>query len=105
MDKSNIFSHIPSDLKEEFFQNIVSKDNFKIQRIVSYGHTTSEFEWYDQEKDEWVILLSGEAVLSFLDEDDISLKAGDHINIPAHKKHRVSWTKSDEESVWLAVYY
>jgi cupin 2 domain-containing protein len=52
-----------------------------------------------------VILLKGEAVISFMDEDDIRLKAGDYINIPAHKKHRVSWTKPDEETIWLAVHY
>ena len=105
MKKSNIFDSIPKNLKEEFFEELVSKDTLKIERIVSKGHTTTEFEWYDQDSDEWVILLQGEAILSFEDEDDVRLKAGDHINIPANKKHRVSWTKPSEESVWLAVHY
>jgi cupin 2 domain-containing protein len=105
MNKSNIFESIPKSLKEEFFEELISKDGMKIERIVSYGHTTTEFEWYDQESDEWVILLKGEAVLSFPDEEDIRLKAGDYINIPAHKKHKVAWTKPKEETVWLAVHY
>jgi len=105
MKKSNIFDLIPSTLKEELFEEIVSKNGVKIERIVSFGHTTPQNEWYDQRNNEWVVLLQGEAIISFLNEDDVSLKAGDYINIPAHKKHRVSWTKPDEESVWLAVYY
>jgi hypothetical protein len=29
----------------------------------------------------------------------------DHINISAHRKHRVEWTTPDEPTVWLAVFY
>jgi len=101
----NIFQNIPKPSDKEFFEELILKDGVKIERIVSFGHTTSEFEWYDQENDEWVILLQGEAVLSFLGESDVKMKAGDYINIPAYKKHRVSWTKPDEESIWLAVHY
>lgn len=105
MNSSNIFEKIPKELPEELFEDIISKDGLKIERIVSKGHTTTDFQWYEQESDEWVILLKGEAVLSFEDEEDVRLKTGDYINIPALKKHRVSWTRPDEESVWLAVHY
>jgi cupin 2 domain-containing protein len=105
MKKKNIFAQIPLELKEEFFEDIISKDGLKIERIVSKGHITTEFEWYDQTSDEWVILLKGEAVLSFENSEDIKLYAGDYVNIVAHTKHRVSWTKPDEESVWLAIHY
>lgn len=105
LNKSNIFEAIPSNLKEEFFEEIISKDGLKIERIVSYGHTTAQNEWYNQASDEWVILLQGEAVLSFENEDDVRLKAGDYLNITANTKHRVSWTKPNEETIWLAVHY
>ncbi len=105
MNKSNIFEAIPNELRQELFEDIVSTESLKIERIVSYGHTTTDFEWYIQERNEWVILLQGEAVLSFENEDDLRLKSGDYINIPALKKHRVSWTKPDEETIWLAVHY
>jgi cupin 2 domain-containing protein len=105
MKKANIFESIPKTLSGEFFEELASKNGIKIERIVSYGDVTTESQWYDQESDEWVILLKGEAVLSFEDEDDVRLKAGDYINIPAHKKHRVSWTMPEKESVWLAVHY
>jgi len=32
-------------------------------------------------------------------------QAGDYINIPAFKKHKVSWTLPNQESIWLAVHY
>jgi len=105
MKKSNIFENIPKQLKEELFEELLLKDALKIERIVSYGHTTSEFEWYEQSGGEWVILLQGEAVISFENEDDILLRAGDYLNIPALKKHRVSWSKPQEETIWLAVHY
>ena len=33
------------------------------------------------------------------------LIAGDFVNIPAHRKHRVEWTTVDEPTIWLAVFY
>jgi cupin 2 domain-containing protein len=105
MKKSNIFSQIPSELKDELFEEIVSKDSLKIERIISKGHTTAEGEWYNQESDEWVIVLSGEAILEFENSHDVKLKEGDYLNIPAHTKHRVSWTKANVETVWLAIHY
>ncbi|MDY0234153.1 MAG: cupin domain-containing protein, partial [Sulfurimonas sp.] len=104
MEKSNIFSNIPTNLDDELFEDIINKESFKLQRIISQGHTTPEDEWYDQDEDEWVMLVSGEAVLSFFDNEDVHLKAGDYINIRAHKKHRVSWTKPDAKTIWLALY-
>lgn len=105
MKTSNILSQIPKDLQEEVFEDIINTKNLKIERIISKGHTTPESQWYNQENSEWVIVLQGEAILSFEDKEDISLKSGDYINIPAHTKHKVSWTKPDIETIWLAVHY
>jgi len=102
--KSNIFSKTIIKSDDEVFEDIIDKESFKLQRIISKGHKTPKDEWYDQDKDEWVMLLQGEAILSFFDEEDIRLESGDHINIPAHKRHRVSWTKPDTETIWLALY-
>ncbi|PLY11849.1 cupin domain-containing protein [Sulfurimonas sp. CVO] len=101
----NIFKNIPKPSENEFFEELISKNGIKIERIISHGHKSSQFEWYNQTNDEWVILLQGEAVISFEDEASVKLFAGDFINIPAHKKHRVSWTKPDEDTIWLAVHY
>ena len=105
MQKSNIFNNTPKDLTDEFFENIILSNNIKIEKIVSKGHTSPKFGWYEQDKNEWVIILKGEAILSFEDEKQIHLKSGEYINIPAYKKHKVSWTKPDNETIWLAVFY
>lgn len=105
LTKQNIFENIPNELKEELFEDIIKKDGLKIERIVSSGQTTDKFEWYEQKMDEWVILLQGAATLSFENEADISLHVGEYINIPAMKKHKVSWTTPNEKTIWLAVHY
>ena len=106
VDIQNIFSDIPDSLHDEFFQDIFNNENFRIERIISKGHSSNEGFWYDQEKNEWVILLKGCAKLLFQnDTEPVTLKPGDWINIHAHKKHRVEWTDPDTETIWLAVHY
>ena len=101
----NIFTQIPKNLTEEIFEDIIKTDSLKVERIVSYGHTSPKLGWYKSEQNEWVIVLKGEAILSFENETDVKLITGDYINIPASKKHKVSWTLPNEETVWLAIYY
>ncbi len=104
-DCSNIFSDIPSQLPEELFECILKRDNIHIERIVSRGHVTSEGYWYDQDFDEWVILLQGQAVIVYeQDQMRIALKAGDYLLIPANVKHRVEWTMPEVDTVWLAIH-
>ena len=102
---SNIFESIPVDLDEEVVDLIAQNENAKIERIISRGQTSPVSGWYDQEKDEWVIVLTGEAIISFENGKEVNLKAGDHINISAHTKHKVKWTDPKTETVWLAVHY
>ena len=102
---SNIFENIPDELKEEFFEDILVSDKLKIERIVSYGHTSPKEGWYKQDKNEWVILLDGEAVISFKYGKDIKLEKGDYLNIPLHVEHKVSWSKPEYKTVWLAIFY
>lgn len=104
-DCSNIFSNIPSQLPEELFECLLERDNVHIERIVSRGHVTPEGYWYDQAFDEWVMLLQGQAVICYeRDQDRIALKAGDYLLIPAHTRHRVEWTASDTDCIWLAIH-
>jgi cupin 2 domain-containing protein len=105
MRATNIFNNIADNLNEELFEDIFKNENINIQRIVSQGHTSPKTGWYDQDEGEWVIVLQGEAIISFVDKDDVRLKEGDYINIPAHVKHRVSYTSSKVQTLWLAVHY
>lgn len=101
---NNIFN-LPSSLPDkELFESIVSNDNILIERIISTGQTTPPGEWYDQSKDEWVILLQGEATLSYEDGSQIKLTPGDYLFIPAHFLHRVEYTSTSPPCIWLAVH-
>jgi len=102
----NIFSDIPADFPEELVNVLAENKHVRIERIASTGHASPEGFWYDQDQNEWVVVLRGAANLVFEGEDrPVEMKLGDHINIPAHKKHRVDWTKPDEPTIWLAVFY
>ncbi|MBN2713610.1 MAG: cupin domain-containing protein [Planctomycetes bacterium] len=102
----NLFKNIPADLPAEIVETIAGNKNCRIERIVSRGHSSPEKGgWYDQEQDEWVLLLSGAATIEFEDGEDLHLKPGDSLTIKAHHKHRVKWTDPEENSVWVAVFF
>lgn len=101
---NNIFSSIPRQLSEELTETIFQGENVKIERIISKGHTTPEGEWYDQDQDEWVLLLQGQAILAFEDSKTTNLVSGDYLYIPAHVRHRVEWTDPERDCIWLAVH-
>ena len=78
----------------------------RLERIVSRGHRTPDGEWYDQEWDEWVVVLSGRATLLVEGEPEpIPLVPGDSLVLPAHVRHRVEWTDPAADTVWLALHY
>ena len=76
----------------------------RIERIVSKGHVSPPGFWYDQDLDEWVALLQGEAVIRFENGVARRLLAGDWLLLPARQRHRVESTSSDPPCVWLAVH-
>ena len=102
---NNIFDAIPKNLDAEIFEQLIESEDVRIERIISKGQTSPKSGWYDQDKNEWLIVLLGAAILSFEDESSIKLKTGDFINIVAHKKHKVAWTEPEIETIWLAVHY
>ena len=106
MEISDLFADLPKSLPAEFIEVLVENESVRIERIVSNGHASPEGFRYDQEEHEWVVVLKGEAKLLFENDDKpLHLKSGDHLMIPAHKKHRVEWTTPDEPTIWLAVFY
>jgi len=97
---------MPASLPDEWVECLAAGDGVTIERIVSRGHASADGFWYDQDRHEFVVLLSGAARLEFADgEDEVMLGAGDWLLIPAHRRHRVAWTDAERESVWLAVHY
>jgi len=105
MKLENIFESIPDDLEDEIADLLVQNEKVQIERIVSKGHASPATGWYDQEKDEWVIVLKGAAIIVFENDSEIKLEKGDYLNIPAHTRHKVTWTQTESETVWLAIHY
>jgi len=102
---NNLFSDLPETLEDEQFVDLLQRPGLRIERILSKGHSSPETGWYDQEEHEWVLVLEGSGCLQFEDGRELTLNKGDHINIPAHCRHRVIWTDPQQITIWLAVFY
>jgi len=105
---TNLLENIIVDKSKEEFLDILKHENVRIERIVSNGQTSPKDFWYDQEENEFVLLIQGEATLHLKENENIKevqLKANDFIDIKAHTKHRVEYTSKDEPTIWLAVFY
>lgn len=100
----NIFNDIKVDKTKEEFKEILKSENIRIERIVSNGQISEEDFWYDQDENEFVLILDGKAILEF-EEKEVVLQKGDCFDIKAHIKHRVKYTSKDKPTVWLAVFY
>jgi cupin 2 domain-containing protein len=99
MLKNNLFSNLISPLTGENFSEILNCENVIIERIVSSNKPDSTI--YNQEQNEWVILLQGEAKLE-LNNEIINLNSGDYIFIPRYTPHQVISTS--DQCVWLAIH-
>ena len=100
----NIFDGIPTQLPTEIVETLASSTHFRVERIISKGHTSPPDFWYDQDQSEWVLLIQGAARLEFEDAY-LELKRGDFVSIAAHKRHRVAWTDPTNETIWLTIFY
>jgi len=106
MQTANLFAGVPGPTGEETFETLLETAYFRLERIVSTGQATPDGQWYDQERNEWVALLTGSAGLHFEGETEVRvLRPGDHVLIPAHRRHRVAWTDPQQQTVWLAIHY
>lgn len=104
----NIFS-IPGIIQnQEALDILYYSRNARVERIVSQGHISPEGFWYNQSEDEFVILVEGNAKLKFKfkdeDEEEIILNTGDSLLIPAYTKHRVTYTSTNPQCIWICVF-
>jgi cupin 2 domain-containing protein len=106
IEVGNLFADIPVDWQAEQITELLTRKNLRVVRIVSRGQASPPGFWYDQDEDEWVIVLAGSAGLRFQEEEAMkTLRAGDYVNIPAHTRHRVEWTDASRETIWLAIHH
>jgi len=104
--KNNLFSGIPHALPKEFCEVLCRAGEFRIERIVSKGHSSPPGFWFDQDEHEYVLLVKGRACLTVQGHaNQVVLEEGDWLEIKAHVRHRVEWTAPDQDTVWLAVHY
>ncbi len=102
----NLFSDIPSNMKQEVSESLLKNAAIQIERIVSKGHASPPGFWYDQTTHEWVVVLKGKARLIFEDPYQvIEMTPGDYIDIPAGCRHRVDWTDPSQETIWVAMHF
>ncbi|MDR3264997.1 MAG: cupin domain-containing protein [Synergistaceae bacterium] len=104
--RGNVFwnESIPGPEDAERVETLWAGRRARVERIVSTGQSSSEGFWYDQEEDEWVVLLEGFAVLEYEDGGRAELRRGDWLLIPARCRHRVACTSPDPPCVWLAFF-
>jgi len=84
----------------EDFDTLFKGKSIEITRIVSSDKI--EIKEYNQEKDEFVILLEGNAKLEIKGVIK-ELKKGDSLYIPAYTKHKV--VQTSKGALWLAIYF
>lgn len=96
--RGSLFAALPPPAGGEIFQTLFANPGCRVERIVSHGHASST----THSSPCWSYQSSGAAVLCFDGGDDVKLKAGDWITIPAHCRHRVESSSAD--ALWLAVH-
>lgn len=101
----NLLANLPPVMTNEFVEAVATGQDVRIERIVSWGQTSPPGFWYDQEDDEFVLVLSGAARLEIENGRRVRLGPGDYAVLPAHCRHRVDWTDPAQPTIWLAVFY
>jgi cupin 2 domain-containing protein len=102
----NLFADLPGDATQEQVTELLHAPSTRIERIVSHGQASPPGFWYDQDWAEWVVVLSGSAVLLLEGEAaPRKLRRGDYLHIPAGRRHRVEATDAREPTIWLAVHH
>jgi len=94
----NLYKYAPPSVGNETVDLLLQRGGVRIERIVSNRADTG---WYDQEEDEWVVLLEGTATLQ-IESDTVALVRGESLLLAAHERHRVVATS--EDALWLTVF-
>lgn len=102
--ENNIFNNIPFDLDNEIFDKLFDNDKVVIERIISPSMPNGDKIWYDQESEEIVFLLKGNAKIEFENGNTKILNEGDYLTLKSHEKHRVAYTSGKPKCIWLAIH-
>ena len=123
--KINIFDLKDLSVNEEIIKILFKNENVKIEKIISTGQTT---DWQESNKNEFVILVQGNAEIEYYDnricEDKnfktnenimknlkntndmkLQLGKGDTILIKKGERHRVSYTSKNPCCIWICIFF
>jgi cupin 2 domain-containing protein len=100
----NLFDIPAQGVRGELSTELADAAGFRVERIVSWGDVTPEGSWYDQDHDEWVIVMQGEGVVEDERGARTVLRTGDAMFIASHVRHRVTHTSVAPPCIWLAVH-
>ena len=104
--RGNVFANPMDASEEEQFEDLTimpAMGEVAVERIFSEGQASPDDFWYDQEWDEWVMIVTGGAELELETPSEvIKMVPGDWVYLPAHCVHRVKST--EKGTVWLAVH-
>ncbi|MDL2317203.1 cupin domain-containing protein [Desulfovibrio sp. OttesenSCG-928-A18] len=93
----------PAVSGEEYFESLLTgPSGLRVERILSRGQTSGEGFYYEQEQDEWVLVMEGAARIACEDGRQVDLKRGDALFLPKKLRHRVSFTS--DPCFWLAIH-
>ena len=95
----NLYAYTKPKTGSEEITELLANKKVVINRIVS--NEVEDSGWYEQEEDEWFVLLEGEALLE-IDDEVLTLKRGDTMFIPAFTLHRVK--KTSATALWITVH-
>lgn len=105
-ETGSLLELLPDATGAEQFETLVARGDIRIERIVTRGQATPLETWYDQQHNEWVLLMSGSALIQFEGMDEFHrLEVGQWLLLPAHCRHRVAWVPPEETTVWLAIHW
>jgi cupin 2 domain-containing protein len=88
---ANIFADLSRALGQEQFLTLFENDAVTIERIVSRCSSSPPGFWYDQPRDEWVIMLRGHATLEFEGGELFEMREGDYL--PSRAVSSIGWLK------------
>ena len=101
----NLLHPLPDASLAERFDALLERPGCRIERIVSQGQSSPPGFWYEQDQDEWVLVLAGSAVLRLEDRTEpVPMGVGDCLLLPAGLRHRVESTDPASPTVWLAIH-
>ena len=101
---ANLLSVPEQLLTDQLLTDVLIRPGCRIERIVSFGQVTPADRPFEQEWDEWVLILQGPARI-MMNAQEFALAPGEHLLIPAHVAHWVTFTAPDSPTVWLTIHF